>query len=191
MNIVDKATQTQLSNIEKRTGKTLPQLYELIRASGLGKFSEIREMLKRDLNLGYGDAQVLAGFALKELNPETINQDSMSIDDIVAGFYTGPKASLRSIHDKVMAEISKLGDFEIAPKKTYLSLRRKRQFAMLGPATNSRVDVGLNMKGVPSTERLLELPPGGMCQYQVRLTSEKEVDPELIAWVKQAYESAA
>ena len=190
MNIVDKATQTQLSNIEKRTGKTLAQLVELIRASGLGKFSEIREMLKSDLGLGYGDAQVLAGFALKELNPETNNQDSMSIDDIVASFYTGPKASLRSIHDKVMAEINKLGEFEIAPKKTYVSLRRKRQFAMLGPATNSRVDLGLNMKDVPSTERLVKLPPGGMCQYQVRLSGEKEVDAEVIAWVKQAYESA-
>jgi len=90
-----------------------------------------------------------------------------------------------------MAEIEKFGEFEIASKKTYLSLRRKRQFAMLGPGTNSRVDLGLNMKGVSPTDRLLELEPGGMCQYQVRLTSEKEVDPELIAWIKQAYDSAA
>ena len=191
MNIVDQATQTQLSNIEKRTGKTLAQLYEMVRASGLNKPGQVRDMLKSDLGLGFGDAQVLAGFALKELNPETKNQESMSIDDIVAGFYSGPKAALRPIHDKVMAEINKFGEFEIAPKKTYLSLRRKRQFAMLGPATNTRVDLGLNMKGVPSTERLLEMPPGGMCQYQVRLSSEKEVDAELIAWIKQAYDSAA
>ena len=62
---------------------------------------------------------------------------------------------------------------------------------MLGPATNSRVDLGLNMKGIPATERLLEMPAGGMCQYQVRLSSEKDVDAELIAWIKQAYENAA
>ena len=47
------------------------------------------------------------------------------------------------------------------------------------------------MKGVSSTDCLLELPPGGMCQYQVRLTNEKEVNPELIAWIKQAFDSAA
>ena len=121
---------------------------------------------------------MLARICLKALNPEADNQGNLSIDEIVSGFYPGPKARLRLIHDRVMAEINKFGEFEIAPKKTYLSLRRKRQFAMLGPATNSRVDLGLNMKGVPPTERLLEMPPGGMCQYQVRLSSEKDVDAE-------------
>jgi len=191
MNSVEKATQTQLANIEKRSGKTLAQLFELVRASGLSKHSEIRNMLKRELGLGFGDAAVLAGTALRALNPDIENQESISIEDLVAGFYFGPKSSLRVIHAKVMAEIEKFGKFEIAPKRTYLSLRRKRQFAMLGPGTNFRVDLGLNMKGVPSTDRLLELQPGGMCQYQVRLTNEKEVDPELIAWIKQAYDSAA
>ena len=191
MNIVDQATQTQLSNIEKRTGKTLAQLFELVRASGLNKPGQVRDMLKSDLGLGFGDATVLASTALKALSPDAEKQGSQSIDEIVAGFYSGPKSVLRPIHDKVMAEINKFGEFESAPKKTYLSLRRKRQFAMLGPATNTRVDLGLNMKDIPPTERLLEMPPGGMCQYQVRLSSEKDVDAEVIAWIKQAYESAA
>ncbi len=34
------------------------------------------------------------------------------------------------------------------------------------------------------------MPPGGMCQYKVNLTDAKEVDKELIDWIKQAYESA-
>lgn len=191
MNIVDQATQTQLSNIEKRTGKTLAQLFELVRLSGLNKLGQVRDMLKNDLGLGFGDATVLASTALKALSPDAEKQESQSIDEIVSGFYSGSKSGLRPIHDRIMTEISKLGEFEIAPKKTYLSLRRKRQFAMLGPATNTRVDLGLNMKGVAPTERLLEMPPGGMCQYQVRLSSDKDVNTELIAWVKQAYESAA
>lgn len=190
MNTVDQATQTQLSNIEKRTGKTLAQLFEFVRASGLNKPGQVRDMLKNDLGLGFGDAAVLAGIALKALSPDAEKQGSLTIDEIVSGFYSGPKVALRPIHDKVMAEIKNFGEFEIAPKKTYLSLRRKRQFAMLGPATNTRVDLGLNMKGVPSTARLLELPSGGMCQYQVRLFNEKDVDAELIAWIKQAYEGA-
>jgi hypothetical protein len=190
MNIVDKATQTQLANIEKRSGKTLAQLTDFIQNSGLTKHSEIRDKLISSFKLGYGDAAVLTGYALKALNPAKENHDSLSLKEIESGFYSGPKAPLRAIHDKIMAEIAKFGEFEIAPKKTYLSLRRKRQFAMVGPATNTRVDVGLNMKGEMATDRLIELPPGGMCQYQVRLTSEKEVDPELIAWIKKAYNSA-
>ena len=89
-----------------------------------------------------------------------------------------------------MAEIGQLGAFEVAPKKSYLSLRRKKQFAMIGPATNTRVEVGLNMKDVAATARLVELPRGGMCQYNVNLTDVGEVDAELLAWIKRAYESA-
>ncbi len=111
MNIVDKATQTQLSNIEKRTGKTLAQLIELVRAIGLNKHSEIRDMLKRDLELGFGDAATLALTALKALNPEAEKQGNLSLDEIVVGFYSGPKSALRPIHDRVMAKIEKLGEF--------------------------------------------------------------------------------
>jgi hypothetical protein len=89
-----------------------------------------------------------------------------------------------------MTAISRFGPFEIAPKKAYVSLRRKKQFAMIGPATKTRVEVGLNMKGVPATARLIAQAPGGMCQYKVNIANAKEVDAELIAWVKQAYEAA-
>ncbi len=41
MSIVDKAFETQLNNIQKRTGKTLDELYEIIRKSGLAKHGEI------------------------------------------------------------------------------------------------------------------------------------------------------
>jgi hypothetical protein len=89
-----------------------------------------------------------------------------------------------------MAAIQAFGPFETAPKKTYLSLRRKKQFAMVGPATNTRIEVGLNMKDVPATARLLLLPPGGMCQYKVKVATVEEVDPELIAWIRHAYDTA-
>jgi hypothetical protein len=46
------------------------------------------------------------------------------------------------------------------------------------------------MKGVRATERLLELPAGQMCNYKVKLTDVREVDPELIAWIRTAYEAA-
>jgi hypothetical protein len=111
-------------------------------------------------------------------------------DAVLDAIYTGPKAALRPIHDAVMAEVTKFGPFEIAPKKTYLSLRRKKQFAMVGPATNTRVEVGLNMKDAAGTPRLEALPPGGMCQYRVKLTSASEVDAQLLRWIRQAYDAA-
>ena len=85
---------------------------------------------------------------------------------MLAGIYAGPKAGLRPVHDALMAKIQAFGEFEVAPKKGYVSLRRKKQFAMIGPATNTQVEVGLNMKDVPATARLKAMPAGGMCQYK-------------------------
>jgi hypothetical protein len=147
-------------------------------------------MLKRDLGMGHGDANALAGAFLKSDGQGAAPGEGAATDDVVAAIYSGAKADLRPIHDKLMTAVAELGQFEIAPKKAYLSLRRKKQFATVGPATRARVDVGLNMKGIPATERLVELPPGGMCQYRVSLTDVDEVDQELMHWVRSAYEGA-
>ena len=104
--------------------------------------------------------------------------------------YSGPKASLRKIHERLHAAISKLGPFEVAPKKAYVSLRRKKQFATIGPATRDHVELGLNAKSLPTASRLKALASGGMCQYSVRLSAAGEVDAELLSWVRTAYDAA-
>ncbi len=183
---MDKAVETQLKNIQTKTGKTLEQLHALIRKSGLEKHGQIRDMLKKDLGMGHGDANTVTHLYLNppEAAPKAADADYLD------GIYAGPKASLRPIHEKLMKAVSKFGAFEVAPKKAYVSLRAKKQFAMIGPATNTRVEVGLNMKGVEGTERLLAQPPGGMCQYKVKITDVSEVDAELIDWIKMAYDAA-
>lgn len=188
---VAKALATQLANIEKRSGKSLTELVGIVRASGLSKHGEIRDMLKRDLGMGHGDANTLTHHVLKaDAGSAAGAEKDSSTDDAVSNLYSGAKAALRPIHEKLMSEIEKFGEFEIAPKKTYLSLRRKKQFAMIGPATNTRVEVGINTKGLTATERLVEMPPNSMCNYKVRLASEAEVDATLVAWIKRAFDGA-
>ncbi len=189
MSSVDKALETQLKNIQTRTGKTIDELYAIIRKSGLAKHGEIRDMLKRDLSMGHGDANTLVHTYLRAESGSEPTAETGS-DDVLDQIYTGPKAALRPIHEKLIDAISKFGEFEIAPKKGYVSLRRKKQFATIGPATNTRFEVGLNMKGVKGTDRLNELPAGQMCQYKVKLADVNEVDKELINWIRQAYDSA-
>lgn len=189
MDSVEKGFSTQLKNIQEKTGKSLEQLFDLVRASDLGKHGEIREMLKRDLGLGHGDANTLT---LVYLNPGKVGstQEGADLEAAVREIYSGPKAELHSIHEALMNEITRFGPFAIAPKKGYVSLRRNKQFAMIGPASKARIEVGLNMKGPQATARLAAMPPGGMCQYKVYLTNATEVDAELVAWLRQAYESA-
>jgi hypothetical protein len=185
MSSVDKAVQTQLANIQSKTGKSLEELYALIEKTGLEKHGQIRGMLKNDLGMGHGDANAVVHFYLRRGEEEP-----SSADDALDGIYDGAKAGLRPIHEAIMAEVDAFGDFEIAPKKAYVSLRRKKQFAMVGPATKTQVEVGLNMKGVPATDRLVEQKPGGMCQYKVRLSDRSEVDAELVGWSRTAFDAA-
>jgi len=146
MTDLNKAIETQLANIEKRTGKTLAELTVIVRGSGLAKHGELVKMLKTDLGMGHGDANTLVHFALKSDGQSAA--EGQSTDQVLDGLYTGPKTALRPIHDKLLLAMQKFGDFEGAPKKTYVSYRRKKQFAMIGPATSARVEVGLNVKGL-------------------------------------------
>ncbi|MHB1317686.1 MAG: DUF5655 domain-containing protein [Anaerolineae bacterium] len=189
MDSVDKATQTQIANLQQRAGKTLDELYALIRESGLSKHGQIRDMLKSTLGMGHGDANTLAHVYLDQASPAAA-VGVTAAEDPLESIYTGPKAALRPIHVALMAQISALGPFEVAPKKGYISLRRRRQFAMLGPGTRGRFELGLNAQGLEGSERLVPQPAGGMCQYKVFLTSPVEVDAELLGWLRAAYDAA-
>ena len=188
MSSLDKAFQTQLDNIQKKTGKSLDELTAIIEKSGLTKHGEIRDYLKRELGLGHGDANALVHAVFQSDGQRAAEGKSAAavLDEI----YTGAKAGMRPIHEALMQQIVKFGEFEIVPKKGYVSLRRKKQFAMIGPKTNTRFEVGINAKDLERDARLLEQPKGSMCNYVVNVTNTQEVDSELIAWIKSAYEGA-
>ena len=68
------------------------------------------------------------------------------------------------------------------PKKTTVSIIRKKQFALIKPATKSRIDLGLKLKDKPTTSRLENSGPfGTMCTHRVQLTDVNEVDDQLVA----------
>jgi hypothetical protein len=187
---MDKAIATQIANIETKTGKSLAQLTAAIKKSGKAKHGEIRDWLKEAYGLGHGDANTLTHIALKSDGASAAKAAGASTADVLSAIYTGKKAHLRPIHDKLMAAIATFGAHEIAPKKGYVSLRRKKQFAMLGPKTNERFELGLNLKDDIRDSRVQPAPPGGMCQYIIPLTSADQVDAKIIGYVKKAFDAA-
>lgn len=184
MNAVDRAVATQMQNIQVRTGKSLEELFAWIGATPVARHGEIVDLLKRDLGLGHGDAATLAHAFLAAASPKDATADPLD------AIYAGRKAHLRPIHDALMAAIGAFGDFEVAPKKANVSLRRKKQFALIGPATSTRVEVGINAKGLVPNTRLLALPPGGMCPLKVDVHAVGDVDGELLGWIRVAYDAA-
>jgi hypothetical protein len=188
MSTLDKAVQTQLDNIQKKTGKSLVELSAIAKSSGLTKHGELRDMFKEKLGLGHGDANALVHAVFE--SDGTRAAEGKSDDAVLDEIYSGPKAAFRPIHERLMQEINKFGEFEIVPKKGYVSLRRKKQFAMIGPKTNTRFEVGINAKDMKKNARLLEQPKGSMCNYIVQITDAKEADAEVVTWIKSAFDEA-
>lgn len=185
MGSIDDAIQTMIRNLEGKTGKSLAQWVKTARSTKLTKHRELLDSLKAEHGLTHGYANFVALRALA-------SDEQPGDGDLISEQYAGAKAPLRDLYDALIAAVNKFGgDVEISPKKAYVSLRRKKQFAIIQPSTASRLDVGLNLKGVKPTERL---EPSGsfnaMVSHRVRLASKKDVDKQLIAWLRQAYDSA-
>jgi len=191
------ATITQLRNIQAKTGKSIAELHAAVAESGATKHGEKRSWLMEQFKLGYGDANTVVHFIDKPM-PDLAGGTAAAAaatapardGDPLDAIYVGAKAGLRPLHETVIAAIKAFGEFEEAPKKTYISLRRKKQFATVGPATRESIEIGLNAKDLPSHPRLKVQPPGSMCQATTRITGPAEVDALLQGWLKQAYDAA-
>ncbi|MCC6549019.1 MAG: DUF4287 domain-containing protein [Ignavibacteriaceae bacterium] len=182
---MDKATLTMIENLQKNTGKSLEEWISIVQKENFTKHGEILKFLKETHGLTHGFANLIAHKSRGSDAESAENQD-----DLITKQYQG-KEHFKPFYDKLMAEILSLGkDIEIAPKNTYVSLRRKKQFAILNPATKTRFEVGINLKGAEPTERLLAEKPNSMCSHKINITSPAEIDKEVLGWIKKAYESA-
>ena len=179
-------TQKVVSKIEFETGKTMDFFVKAIRDAKLTKHKEILNYFKDEHGLSYGYANSMA-HAVRD-----VIEGVKSEDTLIEEQYAGAKADLKPIYDAVIKAVEKFGEeVEIAPKKNYVSLRRKKQFAIVQPSTKTRMDIGLIIKGKNTTERLEEGSKwNGMCTHRVRVTETSEINSELVGWLKEAYEAA-
>ncbi|MDH3732387.1 MAG: DUF4287 domain-containing protein [Gemmatimonadota bacterium] len=170
-------------NLLEKTGRTAEDWFVVLSGAGLEKHGELVKYLKTEHGVTHG----FANFIVHDFRDR--NSGDGDSADPVAAQYTGKKEHLRPVYDAIIAEVRRLGgDVEVSPKKAYVSLRRNKQFATVGPATNTAVEVGLNLKGHETTSRLQS--GKGMVTHRVRLGATEEVDSELVGWIRTAYEGA-
>jgi len=175
-----------IANMKEKTGKTLEQWLAIARRSKLEKHGELVRMLKSDHGMTHGFANLVAHKTLK-----SDAASAAATTDLVAAQYSRAKSDLRPIYDAVIAAARKCGDVEIAPKKAYVSLRRSKQFAIIQPTTKTRVDLGLNLKGEPAAGRLEASGSfNAMVSHRVRLESPADVDKDVKAWLRKAWDAA-
>lgn len=182
---MDKATQTMIENLHKNTGKTLEQWVDIVKKQNFAKHGEIIKFLKEQHEFTHGFANLVAHKA-----NETDAGSAENQDDLITKQYQG-KEHLKPFYDKLMTEISKFGkDIEIAPKNSYVSLRRKKQFATLNPATKTRFEIGINLKGQDAKGKLEAEKPNAMCSHKINITDINDIDKEVYEWIKTAYDNA-
>ncbi len=183
----EEMAAAMLANLPDKTGKTLDEWFAVLDAASLAKHGQMVGLLKKDHGVTHGFANLIA-----HQYRDRGSASAGKADDPVAAQYAGPKAALRPIYDALIAAVTGFGkDVEVAPKKSYVSLRRNKQFALIQPSTKTRVDVGINLKGTPPTDRLEASGSfNAMVSHRVRLTDAAEVDAELTGWLKSAYEAA-
>lgn len=183
---MDKAEQTMMDNLYKNTGKTLEQWIALVKQEHFEKHGQIISFLKETHGFTHGFANLVAHKAK--------GSDAGSVentDDLITKQYQG-KEHFKPFFDKLMNEIQGFGnDVEIAPKIAYVALRRKKQFAILQPATKTRFEIGINLKGQKAKGKLEAITAANaMCSHKINLSDIKDIDNEVIGWIKTAYDHA-
>ncbi len=182
----EQMAAAMIANLAHKTGKDLKQWLAVVRQFGEERHGEIVKRLKSEHALTHGYANLVA---------HSFRQGATGLPDearLVDAQYAGAKASLRPIYEKIVSTVSGFGqDVMIAPKKTYVSLRRNKQFALVQPSTRTRVDVGINLPGQTPTSRLEASGSfNAMVSHRVRLSDLDQVDAEIIEWLRNAYEAS-
>lgn len=186
MATVEDGVAAQIRNIEATYGKPMPEWFAIIAESGTTKHSDVVAMLKAEFGMTHGAAHRVSLLARQAAAPPV--DPGADPADVL---YAGAKSGLRPIHDALIGVVRGFGDVDIAPKKGYLSLRRRKQFAMIQPSTASRIDLGLILPGIVASGRLE--PAAGfnaLFTHRVRITSPTDLDEQVTGWLGDAYDRA-
>jgi len=179
--------QAYLDNIKAKTGKTPDDFRKLARDKGLASHGEIVAWLKAEIWLGHGHANAIAQLLI---NP---GAHKAAPEAKLDALFSGKKVAWRKAYDQIATKLARFGpDLELAPNRTYINvLRGGKKIAILQPAAAERFDIGIKLKGVKPTARL---EPAGswnaMVTHRVRITDPKQLDAEVLAWLRQAYQAA-
>lgn len=188
----DDQARTMIANLKEKTGRTMAEWMAVLQGRDGDKHGQLVAFLKGDHGVTHGFANLIAHtFRGGGVEPAASGGGDAAPEDLVGAQYAG-KESLRPIYDRLLAHAESLGDdVEVAPKKSYVSLRRTRQFALVQPSTKTRVDLGLRLDGVEPSGRLEAAGSwNAMVSHRVRLSDADQVDDEVRSWVEAAYRDA-
>lgn len=114
-------------------------------------------------------------------------------DELIDAQYAD-RPALRPIFDRLVVAAPSVGEVAVQARKTYVSLiTPRRTFAIVKATTKTRVDLGLRLDGATPGGRLLAAKGVGNDSINVRvaLAAPDDVDDEVLALLRRAYEASA
>lgn len=182
---MDPAMEKMIASLEAKMGKPLDFFKSIVLEKNFPKHGEAVQYLKSEFGMGHGYANMVVHLA-KENSSLHLDGDDMFKDQ-----YKG-KEHFIPLYQALQDFIRQLGDdIEFSPKKTYMSLRRKKQFGLLSPATKTRFEIHLNLKGNMSDDLLEYIKtPNTMCSHRICITGPEDLNDTIKQWIAQAYQEA-
>lgn len=177
-------------NIKAKTGKTPEDFRVLAEKKGLlkqgVKTGEIVSWLKKDFGLGQGHAMAIV-LSFKQATGPKIGKG-----DRIDKLFTGPRSHWRQPYDNLLQKVKTFGsDVSESPTDTYISLVRKGKKFSVVQVTSDRMDIGIKLKGTPPKGRFQQAGDwNSMVTHRVRVEDPKQIDAEVVSWLRQAYDKA-
>jgi hypothetical protein len=185
--------QTSIANLKAKTGRSLDEWVAFINREGPPTEVERRGWLKETHKLGTNYSWWLAERSVGKGGEDTPEGYLKTAVKYVEAQYAGKKAPLRPIYEKLLKMGLKLGkDVKACPCKTMVPLYRTHVFAEITPKSQTRIDLGLSLRGKNPPRRLVAAPhpeKRDRITHLVSITSVKDIDETVERWLRTAYES--
>jgi Domain of unknown function (DUF5655)/Domain of unknown function (DUF4287) len=187
--------QSILAGMKQKTGRSLEEWVQVAKKNGPATEKERREWLKAKHGLGATAAQFVAESSVGKGDGGDPQKYLKSASEYVEKMFSGPRADLRHIYDALVTLCRKLGkDVKVCPCQTVVPVFRHHVFAQIKPTTQTRIDLGLALKDAKVPKRLIDT--GGFAKKdritrRIEITSEADIDDEVMRWLKTAYEMDA
>ena len=177
----------EIGQLQTDTGLGLEHWLARIQDAAPATEAELREWLTQEGVSGYSRA-LLVHETFGYPNPTV-----RAADELLDAQYAD-RPTLRPILDAVLLYAGDLDDVGILTRSTHVALTGpNRTFAVVQPTTLERVDLGLRIE-VPEDAPDTRLQPathlGADFPASIPLTSAGQVDSEVAAWLKFAYDTA-
>ncbi len=185
--------QRILANLPAKTGRSLEQWVALVSADGPAEDQDRRAWMKSMHGIGGVTAKLVVDHAAGRSTDTDPDAYLAAAESMVTAMYSGAKEVLKPIYERLIEVSLRLGDeLRISPCKTIVPLYRNHVFAEIKPATRSRVDFGLALKGCEHVlpDRLLRtggLERGDRITHRFPLSHQCEVDDQVVDWMKVAF----